>query len=184
MKNQNLYQLFIDELQNMYSSEGQLVESLPRLIKSAFHEELKKVLAEHLEETKNQVKRLEKIFFLLDLPSKKKSCKGMEGILKEGGDAISPKTPSPILDAMIIASNQKVEHYEIASYRTLCSFAKHLNLQKEVGKLLDESLQEEDAADKKLTKIAEGSFFSVGVNEEAVEITLAAIAKKGAYPTD
>lgn len=169
MKNQNLYQLFIDELQDMYSSEGQIVKSLPHLIKSAFHENLKKALTEHLEETKNQVKRLEEIFSLLDLSSKKKHCRGMEGILKEGEEPVSRQTPSPILDAMIIASAQKVEHYEIASYGTLCSFAKHLNLQKEVGKLLDENLQEEGIADKKLTKIAEGSFFSIGINEEAVE---------------
>lgn len=172
MKNQNLYQLFVDELQDMYSAEGQIVESLPRLIKSAFHDELKKALTHHLEETKNQVKRLDKVFSLLDLPSKKKHCKGMEGILKEGGELISHKTPSPILDAVIIASAQKVEHYEIASYGTLCSFAKHLDLEKEVGKLLDENLQEEGSADKKLTKIAEGSFFSSGINEEAVVNTV------------
>lgn len=169
MKNQSLYQLFIDEIQDMYSCEVQIIESLPYLIKSAFHEDLKKALTQHLEETKNQVTRLENIFSLLGLPSKKKRCKGMEGILNEGGEVISHKTPSITLDAIIIAAAQKVEHYEIASYGTLCSFAKHLKLQKEVGELLNENLQEEGAADKKLTKIAEGSFFSTGINEEAVE---------------
>ncbi len=171
MKTKNLYQLFINELQDMYSAEGQIVESLPRLIKSTFHEEVRKALIHHFDETKNQVVRLEKIFSLLALPSIKKPCRGMEGILKEAEELISHTNPSATLDAAIIASAQKVEHYEIASYGTLCSFAKHLNLQKEVSKLLDKNLEEEGMADKKLTKIAEGSFFSTGINEEAVEST-------------
>lgn len=169
MKNPNLYDRFVDELHDMYSAEEQIVKSLPHLIKSAFHEDLKKALTEHLKETKNQVKRLEEIFSLLDLPSKKKHCRGMEGILKEGGEMLSGQTPSSVLDAIIIGSAQKVEHYEIASYGTLCSFAKHLKLPKEVGTLLDDNLQEEGKADKKLTKIADGSFFSPGINQEAIE---------------
>jgi ferritin-like metal-binding protein YciE len=171
MKNQNLYQLFINELQDVYSAEGLIIEALPRLIKSAFHKDLKEALTHHLDETRHQVVRLQKVFSLLGLPFTKELCKGMEGILKEGEALISHTSPSAILDAAIIASAQKVEHYEIASYGTLCSFAKHLNLQKEIGKLLDENLQEEGMADKKLTKLAEGSFFSTGINEEAVEDT-------------
>jgi len=169
MKNQNLYELFLTELQDMYSAEGQIVASLPRLIDASFHEEPKKALMHHLEETKDQIKRLERIFFVLDLQPKKKHCKGMEGILKEGEQITSNKTGSSSLDAAIIASAQKVEHYEIASYGTLCSFAKHLNLPAEIIELLKENLKEEETADKKLTKIADGSLFSTGINEEAVE---------------
>ncbi len=168
MRNQDLYQVFIDELQDMYSAEELITEALPLLTKSSFHTELKDAFRDHLKETKHQVKRLEKIFSLLDLPSKKKLCKGMEGILKEGKELISHKKPSLVLDAVIIGSAQKVEHYEMASYGTLHSFAKHLGLEKEILDLLKESLDEEGAADKKLTKIAEGSFFSTGANEEAV----------------
>jgi ferritin-like metal-binding protein YciE len=169
MRNQNFYQLFVNELQDMYSAEYQITESLPHLIKSAFHSDLKEALTKHLNETEQQVVRLEQVFSLLDLPHKKKLCKGMEGILKEGEELISHKTPSTVLDATIIASVQKVEHYEIASYGTLCSFAKHLNLKSNIGSLLVENLNEELAADKKLTKLADGSFFSPGINEEAVE---------------
>src|SRR4051812_15447185 len=94
MKNQNLYELFLTELQDMYSAEGQIAASLPRLINASFHEEQKKALIQHLEETKNQIKRLERIFFVLDLLPKKKHCKGMEGILKEGEELTSNKALS------------------------------------------------------------------------------------------
>jgi ferritin-like metal-binding protein YciE len=169
MRNQDLYQLFINELQDMYSAEQLIVESLPFLIKHSFHADLKEAFTHHLQETENQVKRLEQVFALLDLPNRKKLCKGMEGILQEGKELISHKKASPILDAVIIGGAQKVEHYEIASYGTLCSFAKHLDLDTEIIDLLKENLKEETAADKKLTKVAEGTFFSAGVNEEAVE---------------
>lgn len=178
MRNQNLYQLFINELQDMYSAENLIIGSLPHLIKSSFHPDLKEALTNHLNETKHQVARLEKVFSLLDLPCKQKLCRGMEGILKEGAELIFHKTPSIVLDAVIIGAAQKVEHYEIASYGTLCSFAKHLDLAGEIGSLLEENLKEEGAADKKLTKIAEGSFFSAGVNEEAVESTLYATGER------
>jgi len=170
MKNQSLYQLFVTELQDMHSAEYLIIDSLPFLIKSALHDDLKEALRHHLNETKQQVTRLEKVFSLLDIPSKKKFCKGMEGILKEAEDLIAYKTPSTVLDAVIIAAAQKVEHYEIATYGTLCSFAKHLHLNSDIVSLLKENLNEEHAADKKLTKIAEGSFFSMGINEEAVEM--------------
>jgi ferritin-like metal-binding protein YciE len=180
MKNPNLNQLFINELQDMYSAEEQIVAALPLLIKSSSHPELKQAFTDHLKETKFQVKRLEKVFSLLDLPYKKRLCKGIQGILKEGEELISHTTASSVLDAFIIGAAQKVEHYEIASYITLCSFAKHLKLGREIIDLLKENLNEESAADKKLTKIAEGSFFSDGINEEALEITLDSRGNKGA----
>ena len=98
-----------------------------------------------------------------------KTCEAMEGILREADEIVQNKTKSPLLDAAIISAAQKVEHYEMASYGTLRSFAKHLDLDSQIGTLLQDTLNEEGAADKKLTKIAEGSFFSSGVNKEAIK---------------
>lgn len=172
MRNPNIYQLFINELQDMHSAECLIIGALPRLIKSASHSDLKEALTHHLKETKHQVERLKKVFSLLNIPPGSKLCKGMEGILQEGEELIYDKTPSTVLDAVIIGAAKKVEHYEIASYGTLCSFAKHLDLKREIEDLLKDNLNEEIAADKKLTKIAEGSFFSTGINQEAAETAL------------
>ena len=178
MRNQGLHGLFIDELEDMYSSEHQIVESLPKLIKLASLPELKEALTKHLKETENQVKRIEKIFAILDHENKEKTCKAMEGLLKEADDIVKNKTKSPALDAAIISACQKVEHYEIASYGTLRSFAKHLDFDSEVIDLLQDTLDEEAGADKKLTKIADGSIFSSGVNREAAE-NLASNGRRG-----
>lgn len=167
MKNSGLYKLFIDELEDMYSAENQIVKALPKMIKQASLPDLKEGLTNHLEETENQVARLENIFSILGMKATEKECEGMKGILKEGDEMIKNKTKSPTLDAAIISAAQKVEHYEIASYGTLRSFAKHLDLPEEVADLLQENLDEEGAANKKLTKLADGSFFSAGVNDEA-----------------
>lgn len=170
MKNQELYQLFIDELEDMYSSEQQIIESLPKLINLASNSDLKEALKNHLEETENQVSRLEKIFSLLDITAKANTCEAMEGLIAEAEEIVKDKSKSAVLDAGIISAAQKVEHYEIASYGTLRSFAKHLNLTGEIAELLQETLNEEGAADKKLTKIADGSLFSTGVNRQAAKV--------------
>lgn len=167
MKNQDLKELFIDELGDMYNAENQIIQALPKLIKLATLPDLKKALTDHLKETENQVMRLEEIFQLLDLPITEKTCEGMEGIIKEGDEIVANQSKSPLLDAAIISAAQKVEHYEMASYGTLRSFAKTLKLNKEIIELLQENLDEEGAADKKLTKIADGSLFFEGVNKEA-----------------
>jgi ferritin-like metal-binding protein YciE len=169
MKNQSLRELFVEELADMYSSEHQIIESLPKLIQLASFPDLKEALTKHLKETKDQVTRIEKIFSFIGLPPKEKTCEAMEGLLKEAEELVQDKTKCATLDAAIISAAQKVEHYEMASYGTLRSFAKYLNLESDVIDLLQESLDEEGAADKKLTKIAEGSFFSSGVNKEAAE---------------
>lgn len=166
-KAQTLNKLFIDELEDMYSAENQIVDALPKLIKLASFSDLKESLSKHLKETENQVARLEQIFSLLNLQPKEKTCEGMEGIIKEASEMVKNKKKSATLDAAIISAAQKVEHYEIASYGTLRSFAKYLELDKEISNLLQETLDEEGYADKTLTKIAEGSFFSSGVNKEA-----------------
>lgn len=165
----DLYQLFIDELADMHSSERQIIESLPKMIKLASFPELKDALSNHLEETKKQSSRIERIFSLLDMSPEEKTCEAMEGLLKEAEDIVSNKARSPTLDAAIISAAQKVEHYEMASYGTLRSFAKNLDLDSEIIDLIQENLDEEGAADKKLTKIADGSLFSSGINKEAAE---------------
>ena len=167
MKNPDLYKVFIDELEDMLSCENQIIETLPKLIKLASSHDLKDALSSHLEETKNQVTRLDEIFSILDKPAKEKTCKGMKGILDEGDEMVKGKEKSPTLDAIIISAAQKVEHYEMASYGTLRSFADHLDLDSQIADLIQENLDEEGEADKKLTKIAEGTIFTTGVNTKA-----------------
>lgn len=168
MKNQDLFDLFKDELCDMYSAEKQIIKTLPKLIKLADSEDLKEALTMHLKETEEQVDRIEQIFTILNLENKEIMCEGMQGILREGDEIVKDKIRSPLLDAAIISACQKVEHYEIASYGTLRSFAEHLSLDSEVADLIQESLDEEGAADKKLTKLAEGTFFKTGVNKDAL----------------
>lgn len=171
MYNQDLHDLFIDELADMYNAENQIIENLPTLIKLVSLPDLKETLTKHLRETENQVKRIERIFSVLNLEISENTCEAMAGLIKEAQEIVQNKSRSPTLDAAIISAAQKVEHYEIASYGTLRSFAKHLGFDSEVVDLLQESLDEEGSADKKLTKIAEGSLFSSGVNKEAAEVT-------------
>jgi ferritin-like metal-binding protein YciE len=166
-QNQPLFNLFMEELEDMYSSENQIIESLPKLIKLASLPDLKEALSSHLQETENQARRLEEIFSLLNKTPQEKTCEAMEGLLKEAEELTKNKKNSSVLDAAIISAAQKVEHYEIASYGTLRSFAKTLDLNSEVIDLIKEILDEEVSADKKLTKIADGSLFTTGVNEKA-----------------
>jgi len=179
MKNSNgLNELFLDQLEGMYNSENQIIDSLPKLIKLASNNELKDALSKHLKETENQVVRLEKIFSILGIKISKKPCEAMKSLIHEAETLIGNKNKSSSLDAAIICAAQKVEHYEIASYGTLLSFAKHLDFDSEVCDLLKEILNEEWGADKKLTKIADGSIFSTGVNKEAAGATVTANSHK------
>ncbi len=167
MENQTLQQLFVDILRDMYSCERQLVTFLPEVINAVSLKELKETIQKHLVETQNQVRRIEKIFSIIGCNATENTCEAMQGMVQETRELVKTFTRSPVLDAAIIAAAQKIEHYEIATYGTLKSFAKQLDFESEVVDLLQDSLDEEGAADKKLTKIAEGSFFSSGVNREA-----------------
>jgi ferritin-like metal-binding protein YciE len=158
-----LHELFEMELKDIYWAEKALTKAIPKMIKKASSEELVGALEEHLAVTENQVRRVEKVFEMMNMTPKAKKCEGMDGIIKEGEEIMKEAEEGMTRDAGIIAAAQKVEHYEIASYGTLCSFAKTLGMTRE-AELLEETLNEEKEADATLSKIAEAS-----VNEEAMQ---------------
>ena len=152
MSAENLQELFIEEVKDIYDGEKQLLKALPKMAKAAENEELRAAFEEHLEITRMQVGRLEEVFKLLGMAARGKTCEGMKGLIEEGQEAMEELEGST-LDAALIASAQKVEHYEIASYGTLATFAEVLEMQ-EVKDLLGQTLEEEKEADEKLTEIA------------------------------
>jgi len=154
MKLESLRELLVDELKDLYSAENQLVKALPKMAKAAASPELKAAFEEHLEETKGQVDRLVTIFEQLEGSPKGKKCKAMEGLVEEGSEFIDADGEDSVKDAALICAAQKVEHYEIASYGCARTFATLLGLD-EVAELLQETLDEEGNADKKLTELAE-----------------------------
>jgi len=151
--NTELHELFLDELADMLHAEQQITKALPKLIKAAKSDELRTALEEHLEETNNQISRLEQVFESLDEKAKAKPCKGMKGILEEGDEMVKEMKETEALDATIISAAQKVEHYEIASYGTLIAWAEQMG-HGDAAQLLKENLQEEKAADEKLSEVA------------------------------
>ncbi len=162
----DFYQLFIEELKEIYSSENQAIKALPEMIKAARSAKLKELLKGHLEETKSQAKRLEKIAAELGEDFTHCKCDAMQGLLKEWEHVVKTHYQNDVQDAAIISFMQKVKHYEIASYGSLRTFAKHLN-KNTIEQWLKQSIMEEGNADKKLTEIAEGSAFESGVNVKA-----------------
>ncbi len=160
--------LLTHELTDLMSAETQIVEHLPKMIKTSKNKKLKDAFRAHLAETKKQVARLKKIFQILGKKYHPHECKGMQGILKEGSEVLMGDMNPDVRDAFIISIAQRVEHYEIAGYGTAKSHAEQLGMD-EVADLLDETLEEESNADKNLSTIAEGTFFSTGVNKLAVK---------------
>src|SRR5689334_6488528 len=154
MKLDTLKKLYVEELRDVYNAEQQLVKALPKMAKGASSDELREALETHLDETKGHVERLEQIFEGLDESPKGKTCKAMKGLVEEGSEILEEKGEDSVLDAGIIAAAQKVEHYEIATYGTLRTWADLLN-QDEAAELLQETLDEEGEADKKLNDLAE-----------------------------
>ena len=159
----SLEDLLVHELQDIYNAEGQILKALPRMIKAASHPELKSAFEEHRLQTEGQVERLEQAFKLLGIPAKGKKCDGMAGLLEEGKKTMAEDAEPGVLDAALIAAAQKVEHYEIASYGTLRTFAEFRG-DKEAAQSLQETLDEEYEADKTLTQVAESS-----INLQAAE---------------
>ncbi|MCE5318435.1 MAG: ferritin-like domain-containing protein [Parachlamydia sp.] len=165
MKN-DIHNLFVDELQDMLSAENQIVQALPEYVKAAESSDLKDAFNHHLQETKNQVQRLEKIFKMLKIQPQGETCEAMEGLIKEAKEVLSNYSVSPVRDAAMISKAQRIEHYEISAYGTLRTFAKELDYG-DIADLLKESENEEANADKKLTKIAEGGLLTSGINRKA-----------------
>lgn len=166
MKFNSLEELLVKELQDLYSCETQLVEALPKMQTAASSPELKEAFKKHLGETKQQVKRLETALGNLQADTTGETCVGMKGLISEGTEIIKSNSPAVLKDAALIGAAQKIEHYEIAGYGTAKAQAKLLDMS-EIVDLLDETLEEEASADKKLTKIAEGTMFTSGINKQA-----------------
>jgi ferritin-like metal-binding protein YciE len=152
--NQDLHELFLDELSDLHNAEKQLTKALPKMIKAANSDELRSAIEAHLAETEGHVTRLEAVAESLGEKLKKKKCAAMEGILEEASELLQEQKGKSSLDAAIIAAGQKVEHYEIASYGTVRAWAEQMG-HTEAVELLQETLDEESAADEKLTAIAE-----------------------------
>ncbi len=157
----SLEKLFIEELKDIYNAEKQLTRALPRMAKAAESPELEQAFTSHLKETEGQIQRLERVFQQVGQAARGKKCKAMEGLIEEGKEMMEEDGEPQVMDAALIGAAQKVEHYEIAAYGCLRTYAELLGYS-EAARLLQQNLQEEEAADKKLNALAEG-----GINESA-----------------
>jgi len=153
MEMESLQDLFVEDLKDLYSAETQLTKALPKMAKAATNPDLKQAFETHLAETQVQIERLEKIFEELDESPKGKKCKAMEGLIEEGKELMEEDAEPEVLDAGLIGAAQKVEHYEIAGYGTVRTYAQMLG-NEEAARLLQKTLDEEGMTDKKLTELA------------------------------
>lgn len=165
MKLNTLQNLYTDELRDLYNAENQLLKALPKMAKAASSEELKEAFEKHLEQTKGQVKRLEQVFEELDEKPKGKTCRAMKGLIEEGSEILEEDGEKSVRDAGIIVAAQKVEHYEIAGYGSVRTFA-HLLGQNKAAELLQATLDEESETNELLNRLAESV-----INPEAVRET-------------
>ncbi|RPH55648.1 ferritin-like domain-containing protein [bacterium] len=162
MEIDSLRKLYVEELKDIYSAEKQILQALPRMAKKTKNQELRKAFEMHLEQTRMQVERLDRIFEMLGKSPRGKKCKGMEGLIEEGKEMMQEDMEPDVMDAALIASAQKVEHYEIASYGTVRTYANLLG-EKDHARILQETLNEEGETDKQLTRLAESQ-----INVEAM----------------
>src|SRR5262245_59447978 len=161
MKLDSLRDLYVDELKDLYNAESQLVKALPKMAKAASSEDLRAAFLHHLEETKGHVGRLDAIFKELNMNPKGKKCRAMEGLIDEGSEILDEEAEPAVKDAAIIAAAQRVEHYEMAGYGCVRTYAETLGFER-AANLLQQTLDEEGEADKKLTQLAVSA-----INEEA-----------------
>jgi ferritin-like metal-binding protein YciE len=150
----DLHELFLEELADVYNAEQQITKALPKMAKAAESEELRQAFEEHLQQTQEQISRLDQVFESLGESMKRKTCKGMQGLLEEGNEVMQEQKGSPAIDAALIAAAQKVEHYEIATYGTLCAWAEQMGHQEALD-LLKQNIDEEETTDERLTELAE-----------------------------
>ena len=163
MKLETLQDLYIEELRDLYSAETQIIEALPKMVEAASAQQLKDAFTTHLQETKNQVQRLEQIFDKLGEKPGGVTCNGMKGVLKEGEEMIKTRADEAVRDAGLISAAQRVEHYEMAGYGTARTYANLLS-RGDDAQLLQATLDEEGETDHKLTRLAESS-----INPEAAD---------------
>ncbi|ADY27312.1 protein of unknown function DUF892 (plasmid) [Deinococcus proteolyticus MRP] len=154
MRNFSLRELYLSQLRDLYSAETQLLAALPHMAANAQNPQLKQGFQNHLAQTREQVARLEKIFAALNEPTSGKVCKAMQGLIQEGAEEAGENKEGPVRDAALIASAQRVEHYEIAAYGTAVNFARLLG-EDQAAELLDATLQEEGQTDQQLTEVAQ-----------------------------
>ena len=162
MQENQLKELYVEELKDLYSAENQLVKAIPKMAKAATSEDLRAGFEEHLEQTKEHVARLERIFKALGESPKGKTCKGMQGLISEGSEMIEKDSEPEMLDAGLISAAQRVEHYEMAGYGCVATYAELLG-ENEAAQLLRTTLEEERETDEKLTEL------SKEINVEAAE---------------
>ncbi len=158
----NLADAFYEELRDLFSAEKQLTKALPKMVKNASSSDLRKAFENHLAETEQHVERVERAFEDTGKSARAKTCEAMEGLIKEASELLKEKGDPTVKDAMMIAAAQKVEHYEIATYGTLCTWAEILGYDNALG-LLKKNMADEENADKKLSQIART------INENAVD---------------
>jgi ferritin-like metal-binding protein YciE len=156
MEMNDLQDLFIDNLKDLYSAEKQLLKALPKVAKSVESDELRSAIQEHIGQTEEHVNRLEQIFERLGASPRGKKCKGMEGLIEENKELLEEDAEPEVIDAGIIVGSQKIEHYEIAGYGSVVTFAKMLG-DAESARLLAQTLDEEEKTDKRLTDLAKSS---------------------------
>ncbi len=150
----SLNDLFVIQLQDLYDAEQRLTKALPKMADAAHNKELKSAFQNHLRETEQHVSRLEKVFSIMGVTAQRETCEAMKGLIAEGDEAVSAGGDPEVRDAALIAAAQRVEHYEIAGYGTVRTLAQQVG-QNEAARILQETLDEEGACDKKLTQIAE-----------------------------
>ena len=160
----SMQDLFLNELKDVYNAEKQILRALPRMAKAADAPALQQAFTKHLRETEGQVQRLERIFKSLGQAARGKKCKGMEGLIEEGKEILEEEGAPEVIDAALISAAQRVEHYEIAAYGCLRTYAQLLGMD-EADRLLEQTLQEEEATDKALSALGEG-----GINQAAVAV--------------
>ena len=154
MKLESLQTLYVEELRDIYNAENQLLKALPKMAKAASSPELKQAFEDHLDQTEEHVARLDEIFGKLDKKPTGKTCQAMKGLIEEGSDMMKHDGEEVVLDAGLIAAAQKVEHYEMASYGTVRTWAEMLG-EDDAAELLQQTLDEEGETDKRLTELAE-----------------------------
>jgi ferritin-like metal-binding protein YciE len=177
VKANSLRELYVEQLRDLYDAEHQIIKALPKMIAEVSSEQLRNALSEHLEITRQQAQRLERIFENMGQKSKSEKCKGMEGLIKEGNDVVKKAEDEDVRDAAIISAAQRVEHYEMAGYGTVRTYAELLGEQ-EAAQLLQQTLDEEKEADQELTNLAEQINVEAGEGEvRAVAPTKGTISK-------